>query len=233
MRLKVQVEKINATNVDIAWFAGLNNHGIVTVQIAQREFRCAIAELTAARFLLLDKQVLGRVPNSGKGLALSLTKETILAAKNEDLKATALFLSNRLSGIKLYSDDIVDITHPEEKDIITPYASPYPTFEVPKLGTIAISNHAMQRYQQRHRQGDIRNPWCSLQKQLSHPNLEKLTLSSKTRFQKLLRYVGSEQHEVWVNPTGNLYFQIASLAEHKLVVTVFSRATHTFGEVHA
>lgn len=55
MRLKVQVEKINAASVDIAWFAGLNNHGIVTVQIAQSEFRCAIAELTAARFLILDK----------------------------------------------------------------------------------------------------------------------------------------------------------------------------------
>jgi len=50
MRLKVQVEKINAASVDIAWFAGLNNHGIVTVQIAQSEFRCAVAELTAARF---------------------------------------------------------------------------------------------------------------------------------------------------------------------------------------
>lgn len=144
MRLKVQVEKINAASVDIAWFAGLNNHGIVTVQIAQSEFRCAIAELTAARFLILDKQVFGRLPNSGKGLALSLTKETILAAKNEALKAATLFLSNRLSGIKLYSDEIVDITHPETKDIITPYPSPYPTFEVAKLGTIAISNHAMQ-----------------------------------------------------------------------------------------
>ncbi|MGL5108062.1 MAG: hypothetical protein ACRC7J_03015 [Vibrio ordalii] len=232
MRLKVQVEKINAASVDIAWFAGLNNHGIVTVQIAHSKFRCAIAELTAARFLLLDKQVFGRVPNSGKGLALSLTKETILAAKNEDLKTTALFLSNRLSGIKLYSDEIVDITHTEAKDIITPYASPYPTFEVAKLGTIAISNHAMQRYQQRHKQGDIRNPWHSLQKQLSHPNLEKLTLSSRTRFQKLLRY-GSEQHEIWTNPTGNLYFQIASLAEHKLVVTVFSQMTHAFDEIHA
>jgi hypothetical protein len=39
MRLKVQVEKINTESVDIAWFAGLNNHGIVTVQIAQSEFR--------------------------------------------------------------------------------------------------------------------------------------------------------------------------------------------------
>ncbi|MDF5262170.1 hypothetical protein P3654_24450, partial [Vibrio parahaemolyticus] len=103
MRLKVQVEKINAESIEVAWFTGLNNHGIVTVQIAQSAFRCAIAELTAARFLILDKQVFGRLPNSGKGLALSLTKETILAAKNEALKAAALFLSNRLSGIKLYS----------------------------------------------------------------------------------------------------------------------------------
>lgn len=68
MRLKVQVEKINAESVEVAWFKGLNNHGIVTVQIAQSEFRCAIAELTAARFLILDKQVFGRLPNSGKGL---------------------------------------------------------------------------------------------------------------------------------------------------------------------
>lgn len=78
MRLKVQVEKINAASVDIAWFAGLNNHGIVTVQIAQSEFRCAIAELTAARFLILDKQVFGRLPNSGKGLALIQKQKTLL-----------------------------------------------------------------------------------------------------------------------------------------------------------
>ncbi|MCV5839331.1 hypothetical protein OFN62_40970, partial [Escherichia coli] len=76
----------NAESIEVAWFTGLNNHGIVTVQIAQSEFRCAVAELTAARFLILDKQVLGRLPNRGKGLALSLTKETILAAKNGALK---------------------------------------------------------------------------------------------------------------------------------------------------
>jgi len=44
MRLKVQVEKINAESIEVAWFTGLNNHGIVTVQIAQSEFRCAVAE---------------------------------------------------------------------------------------------------------------------------------------------------------------------------------------------
>ncbi|EGR0468237.1 hypothetical protein FG064_14615 [Vibrio cholerae] len=67
---------------------------------------------------------------------------------------------------------------------------------------------------------------------LRQNNLKLSPISPKMRFQKLLRY-GEDDSQVWSNPTGNLYFQLIKSEKHLLLVTVFSKLSHSFTDLRA
>ncbi len=67
---------------------------------------------------------------------------------------------------------------------------------------------------------------------LRQNNLKLSPISPKMRFQKLLRY-GEDDSQVWNNPTGNLYFQLIKSEKHLLLVTVFSKLSHSFTDLRA
>lgn len=67
---------------------------------------------------------------------------------------------------------------------------------------------------------------------LRQNNLKLSPTSPKMRFQKLLRY-GEDDSQVWSNPTGNLYFQLIKSEKHLLLVTVFSKLSHSFTDLRA
>lgn len=67
---------------------------------------------------------------------------------------------------------------------------------------------------------------------LRQNNLKLSPISPKMRFQKLLRY-GEDDSQVWSNPTGNLYFQLIKSDKHLLLVTVFSKLSHSFTDLRA
>ncbi len=67
---------------------------------------------------------------------------------------------------------------------------------------------------------------------LRQNNLKLNPISPKMRFQKLLRY-GEDDSQVWSNPTGNLYFQLIKSEKHLLLVTVFSKLSHSFTDLRA
>lgn len=237
MKLKVQASKTGSDAVKVVWFTGLNNNGMITIKMPEQENRISIAELTAARFLLLEKRVFGRAPSYGKGLVLEVSDQTFndlcYSKQSRELKCASQFLTTQLQGLYLSGGvEIYGDLNDKNHDEIGCYDSPYPTFNTPKLGTVAISQHALHRFQERHNHGDIKAPWRSLRNQLSHPSLKKHHLSKKTRFQKLLRY-GEDDSQVWSNPTGNLYFQLIKSGEHLLLVTVFSKLSHSFADLRA
>ncbi|HBC3810524.1 TPA: hypothetical protein KD846_003263 [Vibrio alginolyticus] len=237
MKLKVQATETNTDAVKVIWFAGLSNNGMITIRVSEQKNRISIAELTAARFLLLEKRVFGRAPSCGQGLALEVSEKTFndlsYSTQNRELKFTSQFLTTQLQGLSVSGGaEIYGDLNDKNHDEIGCYDSPYPTFNTPTLGTVAISQHALQRFQERHSHGDIKAPWRSLRNQLSHPSLTKHHLSEKTRFQKLLRY-GEDDSQVWSNPTGNLYFQLIKSEKHLLLVTVFSKLSHSFADLRA
>ncbi|MCR9726022.1 hypothetical protein NB616_15010 [Vibrio parahaemolyticus] len=230
MKLKVQSVSANKRKVSVAWFVGLSKHGIVDVEIGRVENRVAIAELTAARSLLWDCQVFGYRPSSGKGLEIGFphtTFQSLEQCSSDELLRASQYLKTWLDGAQLKRDEIVGVAASTEQiPVIQPYRSPQPVFDSPVLGPVAISRHAIQRYQERFQHGYTKSPWLSLQRQLCNPELRQARLSERTRFQKLLKY-GDDGSQVWHHPTGDLYFLLVPQETHSLVVTVFSHLSHS------
>ncbi|MBD6980580.1 hypothetical protein G4168_02900 [Vibrio parahaemolyticus] len=233
MKLKVQSVSANKIKVSVAWFVGLSKHGIVDVEIGRVENRVAIAELTAVRSLLWDCPVFGHRPSSGKGLEIGFphtTFQSLEQCSSDELLRASQYLKTWLDGAQLKPDEIVGVAASTEQiPVIQPYRSPQPVFDSPVLGPVAISRHAIQRYQERFQHGYTKSPWLSLQRQLCNPELRQARLSERTRFQKLLKY-GDDGSQVWHHPTGDLYFLLVPQETHSLVVTVFSHLSHSMAK---
>ncbi|EOD5226281.1 hypothetical protein ACJXBB_002409 [Vibrio cholerae] len=233
MKLKVQSVSASHNAVSVAWFVGLSRYGIVDVGIGRFESRIAIAELTVARYLLWDRQVFGHRPGSGNGVELGLPHKTLHSLSLNscvELQRASQYLNTWLDGVQLNPEEIVSVaTSTDQIPMIQPYRLPQPVFDSPLLGPVAISRHAIQRYQERFRHGYTKSPWLSLQRQLCNPELRQARLSDRTRFQKLLKY-GDDGSQIWHHPTGDLYFLLVPQETHWLVVTVFSQLSHSMAE---
>ncbi|HCH2684391.1 TPA: hypothetical protein NKV87_003259 [Vibrio parahaemolyticus] len=233
MKLKVQSVSASKSKVSVAWFVGLSRSGIVDVGIGRFESRIAIAELTVARYLLWDRQVFGHRPGSGKGVELGLPHKTLHSLSLNscvELRKAGQYLKTWLDGVQLNPEEIVGVAASTDQILmIQPYRLPQPVFDSPVLGLVAISRHAIQRYQERFRHGYTKSSWLSLQRQLCNPELRQAKFSDRTRFQKLLKY-GDDGSQIWHHPTGDLYFLLVPQETHWLVVTVFSQLSHSMAE---
>ncbi|HHC6571434.1 TPA: hypothetical protein ACN33D_001956 [Vibrio parahaemolyticus] len=219
--------------MSVAWFSGLSKNGVIDVRVSQIEHRIAVAELTVVRYLLWDRQVFGHRPGSGKGLEIGFphtTFQSLEQCSSDELLRANQYLKTWLDGAQLKPDEIVGVAASTEQiPVIQPYRLPHPVFDSPVLGPVAISRHAIQRYQERFRHGYTKSPWSSLQRQLCNPELRQARLSERTRFQKLLKY-GDDGSQIWHHPTGELYFLLVPQETHSLVVTVFSHLSHSMAK---
>ncbi|EGQ9302096.1 hypothetical protein F7U75_14065 [Vibrio vulnificus] len=233
MKLKIQTIATSKFNVSVAWFSGLSKNGVIDVRVSQIEHRIAVAELTVARYLLWDRQVFGHRPGSGKGLEIGFSCATLRSLKqssSNELRQASQYLKTWLDGVQLNPEEIVGVAASTDQiPMIQPYRLPQPVFDSPVLGPVAISRHAIQRYQERFRHGYAKSPWLSLQRQLCNPELRQARLSDRTRFQKLLKH-GDDGSQIWHHPTGELYFLLVPQETHWLVVTVFSQLSHSMAE---
>lgn len=233
MKLKIQTIATSKFNVSVAWFSGLSKNGVIDVRVSQIEHRIAVAELTVARYLLWDCKIFGHRPGSGKGVELGLPHKTLHSLSLNscvELKRASKYLNTWLDGVQLNPEEIVGVAASTDQiPMIQPYRLPQPVFDSPVLGSVAISLHAIQRYQERFRHGYTKSPWLSLQRQLCNPELRQARLSDRTRFQKLLKY-GDDGSQIWHHPTGDLYFLLVPQETHWLVVTVFSQLSHSMAE---
>lgn len=233
MKLKIQTIATSKFNVSVAWFSGLSKNGVIDVRVSQIEHRIAVAELTVARYLLWDRQVFGHRLGSGKSLEIGFSCATLRSLKqssSNELRQASQYLKTWLDGVQLNPEEIVGVAASTDQiPMIQPYRLPQPVFDSPVLGPVAISRHAIQRYQERFRHGYTKSPWLSLQRQLCNPELRQARLSDRTRFQKLLKY-GDDGSQVWHHPTGDLYFLLVPQETHSLVVTVFSHLSHSMAK---
>ncbi|WP_213611200.1 hypothetical protein [Pseudoalteromonas sp.] len=233
MKLKIQTITTSKFNVSVAWFSGLSKNGVIDVRVSQIEHRIAVAELTVARYLLWDCQVFGHRPGSGKGVELGLPHKTLHSLSLNscvELQRASQYLKTWLNGVQLNPEEIVGVAASTDQiPVIQPYRLPQPVFDSPVLGPVAISRHAIQRYQERFRHGYTKSPWLSLQRQLCNPELRQARLSARTRFQKLLKH-GDDGSQVWHHPTGDLYFLLVPQETHWLVVTIFSQLSRSMAE---
>ncbi|MDF4689765.1 hypothetical protein P3539_11965 [Vibrio parahaemolyticus] len=200
MKLKIQTIATSKFNVSVAWFSGLSKNGVIDVRVSQIEHRIAVAELTVVRYLLWDRQVFGHRPGSGKGVELGLPHKTLHSLSLNscvELQRASQYLKTWLNGVQLNPEEIVGVAASTDQiPVIQPYRLPQPVFDSPVLGPVAISRHAIQRYQERFRHGYTKSPWLSLQRQLCNPELRQARLSARTRFQKLLKH-GDDGSQVW------------------------------------
>ncbi|EKO3632218.1 hypothetical protein M3927_002800 [Vibrio metschnikovii] len=233
MKLKIQTIATSKFKVSVAWFFGLSKNGVIDVRVSQIEHRIAVAELTVARYLLWDCKIFGHRPGSGKGVELGLPYTTLHSLSLNscvELQRASQYLKTWLNGVQLNPEEIVGVAASTDQiPVIQPYRLPQPVFDSPVLGPVAISRHAIQRYQERFRHGYTKSPWLSLQRQLCNPELRQARLSARTRFQKLLKH-GDDGSQVWHHPTGDLYFLLVPQETHWLVVTIFSQLSRSMAE---
>ena len=235
--LTVDSEELSESIARVFYSFGMERKGVIDVEIpAGEKDLCVVAEMVVINHLLCispgGEQVL-----SGKGWIVQTTRGAIRKAVLKKTTKTHLlkyarFFNFFLHGISLLTCKnrlSVEDFNGLHRDKITVTDDTYtvPRFEVntPKIGTVAVTYHAVARYLERSAMdsgGEIEKPLKSLVKRLKNNELVQVPLSENILKQKSMKH--HEIAEVWKHPDSTLNFSILrKKVGHAALVTVFVR----------
>jgi len=90
---------------------------------------------------------------------------------------------------------------------------------VPNIGPVVVTRHALERFVERLSDGAPKHPWKALCKKLTSPALIKTQLPERVAIHKLKKY--AQQTEFWQLDGCKLHFVIVPNDSIKSLVTVF------------
>ena len=214
MRLSIYSQKHTERCVFVYWRTGNSNFGVVEVNFNEPIPDIDIAsELLAARHLFFDQRVFNVTPASGKSFELIITKGAIKKlvlgkSDKKHLARYAQFLTDggRLAGININvkPDLTLNPTDTAEasavKSSIDIEHKDYriqETINTPAIGEIVVTEHAVDRYVQYHRSGEIKTPWVSLISRLMNPDLKQFPLDQRIVEHKKRKYGSDNEIHIW------------------------------------
>lgn len=233
----------NPRIVDVVWCTGLSKKGGLRVHLpANYKEPGLIAELCALRHLLLVVEPFNVRTIDGKGIEVHTSSGAIKKlALRKSTKTEAMpysrFLRIRLNELKhevINKNDVLpsleepglvweDLVVCEEQ-----FHAPYDPVDCGNLGSLAITDHAIERYQERVESGSPKSPLRSLLRRLSHPGLKKLHLPHEVLAHKSRKYGSHNDIEVWGHESSEIAFLLLNKPDHKVLVTTFIRETFKF-----
>lgn len=226
----------NPKEVHVAWSIGTNQKGFLRVNLpAVYTDAALIAELCAIRHLLLIARVFNVHTVDGKGIEVQSSSGAIkklALGKSTKYEAIpyALFLRIRLTelsySVSRSNSFLPALSDPdvswENLDVVTrEFQVPYEPIKCGVLGEVAITEHAIERYQERNDSGDMRSPLRSLLRRLNNENLVQLPLSQEIIDYKNRKYGSDNDIEVWGHYTSDVSFLLLNKDGHKVLLTVF------------
>lgn len=227
--------------ISVAWRTGLTRKGIVQVEGLNdtTEDKDVIAELLAIKYLLFTKQVFDRLPLSGLGYELVVSRGAIKKAaqgrtSKKHLIPHAAFLNLSLSGAEITIDKKKDPHLPElasnDISVQTIHAGggydntdTYDTIETPAHGKLRITRHALDQFTERLSTGDPKRPYKALVDRLSNPELELKLIPEKVLQHKARKYGSADNLEVWGHRSSQMNYVVVKEDVNRVLVTVFRR----------
>lgn len=238
MKLTTLSNKTSNNSARVYWFAGMNNNGVLDVNIDfEHEEADLIAELIAIQHLIVEREIFDRQPMSGEGYQLKVSKGAIrkLALGRSNKRFAAPF-SGLLTGVMRGVDivvtqrkDFIDLVDKESVEILNATTAEYSWFndvaQTPAMGDVVITEHALEQYAKRFTDGDVKKPRSSLFRRLRHPELRLLPLEERVLKHKERRYGRADDVEVWGHESSSFKFLVLRnrTNQKRTLVTVFNR----------
>ncbi|WP_317387825.1 hypothetical protein [Vibrio diabolicus] len=236
MTLTTVSERLSSTQSRIFWRVGTQRKGILDVTLDfENDDSALLCELCAIRHLLIESQVFGRAPGTGKGYKLVVSKGAIkkLARGRSDKKYAqkfAAFLQSRLAGVQIEvstKTEYMAVIEAEAPEHLLAerkhYAGTFDAIETPAMGTVLVTAHAVSRYSERISSGKPKAPWLSLVKRLQNPELRIYPLLERERRRKAKKYGTADNVEEWGHPSSEFHFLILNDQGTRTLVTAYER----------
>lgn len=225
--------------INVLWSTGGVKRGVLCVNLPETyNESILIAEICAIRYLLVINQVFGARTIDGKGIRInsssgaikklalgrSAKKEAIPYARFLRVRLTELSYAVKRKNEYVPTDDESGL---EFNDLVVDselFQMPYEPTDFAALGRVAISNHAVERYEERIDSGnDLGSPLRSLLRRLSHPELERQPIPAEVMAYKNKRYGPENDIEVWGHNTSDISFLLLNKPDYKVLLTVFNK----------
>lgn len=236
MILKTVSEQLSSTQSRVFWRVGRQRKDILDVTLDfESDDSALLCELCAIHHLLIERQVFGRSPGTGKGYKLVVSKGAIkkLAKGKSDKKHAqkfAAFLQSRLAGINLEVSQsknfMADIENEAPEKLFAQrqhFAGSFDAIETPALGTVMLTAHAVSRYSERISSGKPKSPWLSLVKRIQNPSLRINPLPERERRRKAKKYGTSDNVEEWSHSDSDFHFLVLNNQGTRTLVTAYER----------
>lgn len=245
MTLTTVSKSVSVNSVLVYWRVGTKRKGVLDVRMGfSTEDQEIIAELIAIRHLIMNTKVFCCTPTTGKGFQVRVSKgaiRKIVQGRSDKAFASrfASLLTGRMEGISVNVSHSMDFMISAQEAAETGqievleaagknFASPHETIETPTIGTLSVTRHAVQRYEERlnSKSQDERlyRPWGSLFSRLRNPDLERSPLNDQVMHHKMRRYGKSNAVEVWSHPSDTMRYVVVTRSDNrKVLVTVFER----------
>jgi len=220
MRLRVHaLPNCSDDYMSVGWMVGMKNGGVVHVTGINVSSNTAVlqAEAWAIKYLLYFRKVLNRDVFTGKGMEVTVSSskiKKIVTGKldnkilNKHLRFIGTALSDARIECKFRLDDktseVFKMGNVEQIDI-KDLEKNVDCFDSVRLGKVRLTQHAIKKFSE-NEVGEVKDPFGSLKKQLSHAGLRKERLPAKVLAHKKNKYGTTDNLEVWTQDSSTLHF---------------------------
>ena len=217
----------------VYWKTGLRRGGELKVDLGEQydklpgQQKPIAAELYAIHHLLSVKEVMGS-NRSGNGLQIRVSKGAIKKLQKQrstqhSLYSLTRFLLTRYQEAQISVEKWDDwLSHSFEEYSIdnATVREIDEVINVPKIGPVVVTRHALERFVERLSDGAPKHPWKALCSKLLCSGLTKTQLPKNIAIQKAKKY--AQEAEFWQHVGSKMYFVMITGDSMKTLVTVFA-----------
>ena len=217
----------------VYWKTGLRRGGELKVDLGEQydklpgQQKLIAAELYAIHHLLSVKEVMGS-NRSGNGLQIRVSKGAIKKLQKQrstqhSLYSLTRFLLTRYQEAQISVEKWDDwLSHSFEEYSIdnATVREIDEVINVPKIGPVVVTRHALERFVERLSDGAPKHPWKALCSKLLCSGLTKTQLPKNIAIQKAKKY--AQEAEFWQHVGSKMYFVMITGDSMKTLVTVFA-----------
>ncbi|MEA5244507.1 hypothetical protein [Vibrio parahaemolyticus] len=217
----------------VYWKTGLRRGGELKVDLGEQydklpeQQKPIAAELYAIHHLLSVKEVMGS-NRSGNGLQIRVSKGAIKKLQKQrstqhSLYSLTRFLLTRYQEAQISvekRDDWLSLSFEEYSVDNATVREIDEVINVPNIGPVVVTRHALERFVERLSDGAPKHPWKALCSKLLCSGLTKTQLPENVAIQKTKKY--AQEAEFWQHIGSKLHFVLVPSDPTKTLVTVFS-----------
>ncbi|ELY5180424.1 hypothetical protein SNE85_002312 [Vibrio cholerae] len=217
----------------VYWKTCLRRGGELKVDLGEQydklpeQQKSIAAELYAIHHLLSVKEVMGS-NRSGNGLQIRVSKGAIKKLQKQrstqhSLYSLTRFLLTRYQEAQISVEKREEwISHSFEKYCVdtATVREIDEVINVPKIGPVVVTRHALERFMERLSDGVLKHPWKALCTKLLCSGLTKIQLPESVAIQKAKKY--AQEAEFWQHVGSKMHFVLIPGDSMKTLVTVFA-----------